>query len=40
MGQAQLVYQFQRGQSRILSPYPNGDVSRFRQPSWFEDLAS
>ena len=40
MGQAQLVYQFQRGQSRILSPYPNGDVSRFRHPSWFEDLAS
>lgn len=39
IGQAQLVFQIQQGESRILSPFPNGTVKAFRQPSWFDALA-
>ena len=38
IGQAQLVYQIQQGESRILSPFPNGTVDAFRRPGWFDTL--
>ncbi len=38
MGQAQLVFQIQQGESRILSPFPNGTVAAFRRPGWFDAL--
>jgi branched-chain amino acid transport system substrate-binding protein len=38
IGQAHLVFQIQQGESRILSPFPNGTVELFRRPGWFDAL--
>ena len=38
IGQAHLVFQIQQGESRILSPFPNGTVESFRRPAWLDSL--
>ena len=39
MAQAHLVYQIQRGEARVISPRPHGDVSAFVTPAWFNSVA-
>lgn len=35
LGQAQMVYQIQRGRPKPLWPAPHGDLTAFEPPSWF-----